>query len=258
METQILHFEDPTPTTAPGAGVRAHWYRPLRRRDIPRAVVVLPIQGGDYEVSRHFADAFAGAGFDVLRFERRAEWLDPQAEIESVGALIPAYVRDIRLGIAKWRELLADAHGATIDVGLFGVSMGAMMGTLILAEEPDIRRAVLCIGGGNLADILVDGRDKELDAWRAIVTERVGGAAAFRERVGEVVGPTDVLDAAPRVGAERIHFVAARFDRVVPWVASVRLWTALGRPKRTVLPCGHYSAAVFVPWIRRAAIRWLS
>ena len=50
--------------------------------------------------------------------------------------------------------------------------------------------------------------------------------------------------------------VSARFDRVVRWNRSQALWNAIGHPRRVVLPCGHYSAALFVPLIKLLSRRW--
>lgn len=253
LESERIVVEDPAPLDIPGTGVVAHWYRPQRvhaRNAV--GIVVLPIQGGDYEVSTLFAEAFAKRGFHTLRFERRYEWLDPSVPLDVLARLVPQYVADIRRGIDLWLER-ADAPQR---LGLFGVSMGAITGTLLAAADPRLRATVLCIGGGGLGDILVHGRDEELDAWRLAVAEELGGPEAFVDAARGLAEHVDVLGQAPRVPTDSTFFIAARFDRVVPWFASRQLWQALGRPRRTILPTGHYSAVVAVPWIKHAAARW--
>lgn len=251
-----IEVVDEEPLDIPGTGIVAHWYHPAKPGPRNgRGVVVLPIQGGDYEVSTMFAEYFASRGYHALRFERRAEWLDPSVPLDKLKRLVPQFVADIRKGMDVW--LASEGAPAADRVGLFGVSMGAMTGTLVAAADPRIARSVFCIGGGDLADILVDGRDEELDAWRAAVTAQLGGPEAFAQAARLHVGEVDILGAARSIDAGSNLFIAARFDRVVPWKASLKLWEAIGQPKRMVLPTGHYSAVVAVPIIKSAALRWL-
>lgn len=214
--------------------------------------MLLPIQGGDYEVSTLFAEYFAKKGYHTLRFERRAEWLDPSVPLEVLASLVPRFVADVRRTIDVW----LDHADAPERIGLFGVSMGAITGTMVSAADPRIDATILCIGGGGLSDILVHGRDEELDAWRDAMSEQLGGRAAFDEAARLHVDAIDVLGAAKDVDTETTFFIGARFDKVVPWFASTNLWKALGEPRRSVLPTGHYSAVVAVPWIKSAALRW--
>lgn len=250
---------DETPSSIPGDGVTAHWYRPTREHARNACgIVCLPIQGGDYEVSTLFAETFTKRGFHTLRLERRAEWLDPEVPLDTLAQLVPRFVSDIGRAIDAW----LDRDGAPTTIGLFGVSMGAMTGTLLAAADGRIQAQTLCIGGGELADILRDGRDTELDAWRDAITDSLGGPEAFDQAVAQHVTGIGVLDAAKQLDPDRTLFIGARFDQVVPWSASVRLWDAIGKPKRITLPTGHYSAVVGVPWIKFAATRhfdrWLT
>ncbi len=254
--SQRIALPDNVPTDIPGEGIVAHWYRPtiVHAERNQRGVVCLPIQGGDYEVSTLLAEFLAKRGYHTLRFERRAEWLDHEVALPVLAQLVPHFVADIRRTVDHWLGL-PDAPTAP-TLGLLGVSMGAMTGTLLAASDPRFAAVVLCIGGGELSDILVDGRDTELDAWRVHMVEKLGGAEEFANEVRTHVRQIGVLDAGAQLDAKRTLFVAARFDRVVPWSASKRLWNAIGQPKRITLPTGHYSAAIGLPLIKSAATRW--
>ena len=259
--SRVVAVEDPEPTSVPGDGLRAHWYEPARENTRNgRGIICLPIQGGDYEISTLFAEYFSSLGYHTLRFERRAEWLDPNLPIEQLAALVPRFVSDVSRVIDEWLSL--DGAPDATELGLFGVSMGAMTGTMVAANDERIRARVFCIGGGGLDDILLAGRDTELDEWRDAVSESLGGRDAFNELARKSVGSIDLLGSASRLTPEQTLFVGARFDRVVPWSASVRLWEAMHRPRRVVLPTGHYSAVVALPWIKWASRRhfdgWLA
>jgi dienelactone hydrolase len=247
----IVLSPDPEPVFSEGQ-VTMHWHvaAPHPRRNLV-GILALPIQGGDYDVSTHFAAHFAKKGFHVLRFERRAEWLEASRSIDDLARLALQYRRDVVRGLDQWQGL--DEMTAT-RFGLMGISMGAMVGAGVAGTDPRIEAAVLCIGGGDMADVLARGRDTELDQYRADLSKRLEiSESDLLPRFRDALDPIDSTVHAPNIDADRTLFFGARFDRVVPWRNNRLLWSALGKPRRWVLPCGHYSSVAFVP-----LIRWLS
>jgi pimeloyl-ACP methyl ester carboxylesterase len=253
---ETIRLPDPPGLDAPGDGVVAHWHRPADGAPTGKpGIVVLPIQGGDYEISILFARHFAATGHHALRFERRAEWLDASRPPEALAVLLRIFVDDVRRGIDRWLEVAPVGP----DLGLFGVSMGAMSGTLVAAKEPRLTRRMLVLGGGPLADILATARDTEINKFRRELAARLGvGEADLFPLFREGLEGLDPLTHAAALDPADTLVISARFDRVVRYSYQTRLWEALGRPRRTVLPCGHYSAAVFVPWIKRRATQWFA
>ncbi len=251
---KTVHLPDLPGVDVPGAGVTFHWHPP--ERPGPRArhgIVVPPILAGDYEVSTLFASSFASRGYSCLRFERRVEWLDAEREPEVLGPLVAQYVEDIRRGIAWWSE----AGDLSAPLGLFGVSMGAIIGTVLAAREPSLGPAVLCMGGGPLTEVLTTAREEMFDDFRSDLTKRLGGwESALMPRFVRSMKGHDPIEMAPLLDPSRVLFVGTIFDRVIHPTHQNRLWEALGRPRRIRLPCGHYSAALFVPLIRYLAGRW--
>ena len=250
-----VFLPDDSPNPHGGDGVVAHWHRPATPGPRARAgVVMLPIQGGDYEVSTMLASALARQGYHCLRFERRAEWLEADRDLADLGTLVCQYEVDIRRGIDWWLEQNAFAPER---LGLMGVSMGAVMGSRVAAADPRIRASVFVIGGGDLAEILYRAHDKEIGAYRNDLAKRLGvSVPELRPLFHDALDAEDNLRTAGGMNAETTLFLAARFDRVVPWACSRKLWETIGRPRRRILPCGHYSTVVFVPYVKRAARRW--
>ena len=238
-----------------GEGVTAHWHRPAAPGPRARAgVVMLPIQGGEYEVSTMLAAYLARRGYHCLRFERRAEWLEADRELADLAALVPQYEADVRRGIDWW---LAQGAFDPKRLGLMGVSMGAMMGSRVAAADDRIRASVLVIGGGDLAGILLHGHDKEIRAYRRDLARRLGlSLPELGPPLHEALEPVDNLRVASGMNAATTLFLAARFDRVIAWRRSRQLWEAIGRPRRRILPCGHYSTVVFVPYVKWASCKW--
>ncbi|MCB9727638.1 MAG: hypothetical protein H6744_16845 [Deltaproteobacteria bacterium] len=251
---EAIHLADGPGCLLPTGGVTAWWYRPERPGPRARAgVVVLPIQGGDYEVSTHFAEAFARMGYHALRFERRAEWLEPERPLDELVLLLRQYRQDVRDGMTEWLA----RPGGPERLGLFGVSMGAGVGAAVAGVDSRLRASVLCIGGSGLARVLMETEDTDIRAYRDALAARLGqDLPTLARTLGEALSPVDPEHEAGGMDATTTLFIAARFDRVVRWRESLALWRAIGRPRRVTLPCGHYSAAVFVPWIRWLARRW--
>jgi hypothetical protein len=251
---EVIRLEDAPGAEGEGGGITAHWYRPTISGVRSRVgIVVLPIQGGDYEVSKHFAEAFAAMGYHALRFERRAEWLVAERPLEEMTSLLERYRQDVRAGMTEW---LARPDGPE-RLGLFGVSMGAGVGAAVAGVDSRIEASVLCIGGSGLARVLMETADTEIRLYRDALAARLGqDLPTLARTLHDVLAPLDPEHDARGMNAATTLFITARFDRVVRWREGLALWRAIGRPRRVILPCGHYSAVVFVPWIRWLARRW--
>jgi dienelactone hydrolase len=260
--TETVVFPEPADSVFPAEGVRAHLCRPVVPSARTRAaIVVLPVTGGDYGETRLFSDHLAAKGFTTLRFERRADWLfthgDGRGEArepEAIARLATEYARDVQRGLA-WLRARPDVDPAR--VGILGLSLGAIIASRVAAADPDLRGVVLLIGGAGLADIVLSANDREVAQYRAALSARHGvPEPELAPLLHAAFDPVDNLPDLPRLGRERTLLVTARFDAVVRRVYGDRLWEAAGRPERSLLPCGHYSTVLFVPWLRRRVRRW--
>jgi pimeloyl-ACP methyl ester carboxylesterase len=141
--------------------------------------------------------------------------------------------------------------------GLFGVSMGGMVASVLMALEPKLAAGVICLAGGDLADIIrhsTEGRIVRWRRWRREV-DGLGPAQIAQEIERELV--TEPLRFAPHVAGDKVFLVATRLDQVVPMRNQDLLWESLGRPERLVLPLSHYSAILGLDRILSSADRFL-
>ena len=74
------------------------------------------------------------------------------------------------------------------------------------------------------------------------------------ETTGEAHFP---LTFAPRIESGRCLMINAKQDEVIPRQCTDALWQAAGQPTLLWVPSGHYSAAWFLPTIRRTAVDFL-
>ena len=251
-----IYFPDRPDSLFPGKGLDAFEYRPKKKnRHSGMGIILLPIQGGDYEVSTYFADYFVSKGFSCLRFSRRAEWLVPERPFSSLALLFREYVIDIRRGLEWWKE---SGHVDADRVGLFGVSMGAIVGSVVTALEcPSLRASVLVLGGSSLADILLTADDEEINEIRRIWLERFNNQKDILSReLHNALDPVNPLRIASRICIPSTLMIHARFDAVVRYPLSTAIWEAAGKPDRITIPTGHYSSVFLIHYIRWKACRW--
>ena len=248
-----VHFPDSDGRPTPSTGVDAYLYEPPGKGPGP-GIIILPIQGGDYEVSIYFAEYLASKGYPCLRFERRAEWLEVSRGFDQLSDLILEYTKDIRRGLDWWistGKILPDR------VGLFGVSMGANIGAILVSLDERIRSAVLVIGGVGIADIIMTAKDEEIGAYRrAVQKERGIPAKQMRREILEALDPIETAAFTNVVDPDGILMFSAVFDKLVRWRHSTAQWEALSRPERITLPTGHYSSVLFIRYVRFKSLKY--
>lgn len=246
------------PSIESGKEVRAYFYRPSGRGPFP-VVVILPITEGDF-FTEHFARFLAEQRFAVLRYESRGEFsvIIPRSQTGR-GALqrfkdyFHAYAVDILRGI-DWLESQPEIDRARI--GLFGISQGAVVGSLVAGLDPRIRSGVFILGGGGLAGILSSTEEKGLAQLRErILLSGEFPENSFHHEADAAFSLIDPLTYAHCVKPSTMLLVDARFDRVILPTYADLLWNKMGKPPRLQLPAGHYTAGLFLPYIRSATLR---
>lgn len=242
-----VQLEATTPGDPAAHLVQVIHYAPRRRvAERAPAVVVSPILGGKNELAEALAAALAEAGLHAAVVLRAESYFDSAAPADRLERVLRTAVIDRRRAV-EWLAARPDVDPERI--GACGVSSGAVATVLLAAAEPRVRAAALVMGGGDLAGVIVRSAEPRI---RRYVREKAaaGVPPAELERRLAAGLVSDPLALAPAVDARRTLVVQTRFDDVVPPGHQDRLWAALGRPERYLLPAGHYSAIVYLPWLR--------
>jgi hypothetical protein len=129
-------------------------------------------------------------------------------------------------------------------MGLVGVSLGAIVGTVLAAVEPRIQAACLLMAGADLPALLVDTGESRVTGWARLECERSRLTSEGLERLLRTVLCSDPAAVAGYIETERVFLFTAQLDAVVPRRNGELLWEALGRPARMLAPVGHYTAAL--------------
>ena len=218
-------------------------------------VLTLPILGGGRELMRIVGAELARRGHVVGWAERVGSALRP-------GQTGPELERMLRRTVVHNRMLVDwAAHQDWVDpdaLACVGMSMGGMIGCVLLAAEPRLTAGALCLAGGDLPQLVLrttEGRAVRWRRWRRL-TDGIGGDELRRELDGFLV--SDPARLGPYVDTEKVLLVGGRFDEVVPRANQDVLWESLGRPRRLLLPLGHYTSALALEPILSAVDRFFA
>lgn len=214
------------------------------------AILLLPGIWGDRIISG-FAQELVAKGFVCLQFssQRYLTGLrSAAARLDTLAALIQQQVVEAAQ-LVDWlsRQPSVDPK----RIGLLGISLGAIVGTLLTEANQEITAAAYLLGGGNLPEIMISPQGYVKGRIRdRIMLENGWNAEEFKRQAVSALKPVDPLTYAGRLDAARILMVNGRFDKVIPYPNAKELWEALGQPDWIVLPAGHYTASFFDRYIR--------
>ncbi len=162
--------------------------------------------------------------------------------------------QDLELLLARIGQAVLDSRRAILwlgqqpDVdderlGLSGTSLGSFVGALVVGTEPAVDRCALILGGGRVADVVWSAREM------ASVKRRCEAMGLTYEDVSEHLEVIEPLRFAHRIRSAAVLMINARHDEVVPPAASESLWRALGQPEIVWVDAGHYTAALYLPYL---------
>ncbi|MFT4513202.1 MAG: pimeloyl-ACP methyl ester carboxylesterase [Planctomycetota bacterium] len=212
-------------------------------------VLLVPILAGGRELMGLVAQRLAAYGFDVAFCERAGRALSPPQRGPELDELFRRTVLHQRL-LLKW---LRHADQPPSSLHVLGISMGGIISTVLAAIDHDLRSAAICLAGADLANLVLVSSESKVQEWLAWRQETDGiGLDNLRWELSQSLSHEPARYAAS-VPTEKVLFVSAAFDTVVPRRNQSLLWEGLGRPERLDMPFGHYTAAVALDRVIGAA-----
>ena len=227
------------------------YYRPTGTNRTP-VIVVLPIIGGGYPLEKIFCSYFARQGMAavLVRRDRLKRTID---RLEEVDDILRQAAVDAQQAI-DWVETRSELDASRI--GVFGISMGGIRAAFLTPLDPRIRAAAIGLAGGDLPYIVTHSTEPGLTRRRRGYMEKNGlPEPEFKKELQKVIH-CDPLAVAPSVDPGKVLLVIAAADTAVPTSKQLELRRAMGRPETVFLPTGHYTAFLFVPYIKAACLRF--
>jgi hypothetical protein len=217
------------------------------------AILILPIMGGtNYDLEAYFARSYAKRGFAAVILHR-PDIKKEIHELEDIDVLLRRSVRDAQRTV-DWLQGQPEIDPRRL--GLFGISMGAIRGTMVLALDARVRAGVLGLVGGDVPYILAHTREKSLARERNKVLERLHlSPDELEQRLRRLI-TCEPLTVAPAVDPSRVLMVIAAFDHVIPAQQGWELRRKLGNPEAVRLFSGHYSSVIYAPWLKWRTARF--
>lgn len=227
------------------------YYRPVGTNRTP-VIVVLPIIGGGYPLERIFCSYFARQGMAAV-LVRRDRLKKTIEQLEEVDDILRQAAVDARQAL-DWVETRPEIDPSRI--GVFGISMGGIRAAFLTPLDSRIRAAAIGLAGGDVPYIVTHSTEPGLTRRRRSYAERNGLAGPEFERALQKVVTCDPLAVAPAVDPAKVLLVIAAIDSAVPTSKQFELRRAMGCPETVFLPTGHYTAFLYVPYIKSACLQF--
>lgn len=203
-------------TNAKGDTVKGLFLRPKKEGVYPVALLLHGYNSDKETMVKFFGRPLAAKGIACLALDAFQQGERKKETADGPGG--SAFLTILRNTIPDWRQAL-DYLETRKDVdskriGVFGYSMGAMMGSILTAVDSRIKAATLCVGGDFTAPMVV----------KLPAPARLEVAAACPSLFVGYISPRPVLlvnaKADKTVGkemAERLH-AAAKEPKTILWV----------------------------------------
>lgn len=243
---EIWDVTFPSPVKTPHENnntVHCEYYRPtgLAANEKRPAVIVLHIFGGDFALSRLFADSIAQKGGAALFV--KLPYYGPRRQPGVERRMISANPDET---IAGMTQAVLDIRQATgflmsrpeIDgeqLGIFGISLGGITGSLAASCEPRLKNICVLLAGGDLGRIAWEAKDFQRERQKLI--DAGATLADFQKSVAEI----EPLNFAANCRGRRILMLNADKDEIIPKACTEALWTAFDKPDIVWYDGGHYS-----------------
>lgn len=250
---QIQRLRLTFPNAPNNRPIRMDWYRSDKPGRLP-VVVLSPILAGNDLYVREFAHFFSARGLHALIVYRPKEVFSPDRELKDVETHFHESVIGLRQAI-DWLQTQKEVHPS--QIGCYGISLGAILTTILTAVEPRIKASVLGLPAGQIPEIIMSTQDKAIRKRRRAYLEKQGWSQERALQELKKVLISEPMRFAPGVTPSRVLVIAGLFDRVLGFHRSMDLWRAMGRPKLIVLPTGHYSAYLATPYLKMATYSFL-
>lgn len=207
-------------------------------------VVILPITRGDYP-TKAVAAYLADHGMASLLFLSRPTFTgNAEKDFNALAAQLHDYVVEVRQAL-DW--LTQQPSIDTDRIGLLGMSLGAIVGSLTTGVDPRVRSEVLLLGGGDLPGIIFSTRERSFVKMRnRLMEEQRVSPEALKQDAEKTLATVEPLNYAYRLPPNNILMINAYFDQAIPRPYTLALWEKIGKPHLVFVPAGHYTAILFL------------
>ncbi len=236
----------------PNTTVWGHLYIPKETMGsgLPPVVLALPIMAApNVWIEMRFVHAFLRKGIAVFLLEMPYQFHRVPKPLVPSGQVFLARKAG-KLG-ANFRQSISDARRAItwlegsgkVDpkrIGLFGVSLGAIVSASVYSRDSRPRAAVLMLGGADFPDLVFKGD---------MTAEFVENAGITKDEMVKAWEGLDPLEYKEANKGKTVFLINAKWDRVIPPENARKLKEAFPDSKQLWVPLGHYGSILHLVWV---------
>ncbi|MHC4829372.1 MAG: alpha/beta hydrolase family protein, partial [Planctomycetota bacterium] len=254
-ESGVIVYDLTFPSGRPSAHaenntVHCRFYQtPVKDGEKAPLAFVLHHLGGDFSAEALLAEFLAESGVHALEVEfpyygprRPKKGPAPKGLMQ---ADFTAAVSAMRQAICDFRRALDWVESRNdVDmkrVGVTGVSLGGILGSIVSGVDQRFQRNVYIIAGGDLGGIIMNPSGETRRA-REVIAKKGWSI----DDVRQLVNPIEPLRYAHRIDGRGAMMITAGQDQIIPKASSDALWEAIGKPPRHFYPTDHYIVATFL------------
>ncbi|MDE2143616.1 MAG: hypothetical protein KGJ84_14505 [Elusimicrobia bacterium] len=219
------------------------------------AVLVLPVMAApNVWIETQFAQRFVRDGLVVMwlemptQFHRRPDPSEPSGQVflARTAKHLAMNFRQSVLDARRALGVLAARPEVEPDrMALFGISLGAIVGSVTYSVDPRPRYAAFLLGGADFPSLLLSS---------SLTGPFARKMSLKPEELKAAWAGLDPLDYRDRNKDKPVLLVNASWDTVIPRANALKLAEAFPAARRVWVPFGHYSAILHMFWMPR----WVS
>ncbi len=220
-----------------GERVTAVFHFPKDAAEKVPCLVLLYGIGQEMDFVDEIADPYVQAGYAILCIEQYGQGERKLKKKSGLDGLIHLTERLPRMVIEARRVVDYLETRPEIDqdqLTLFGISLGAIMGSSALAMEPRFKSGILMWGGGDLPRLLTENefvRNGEVPRSHRIALRLLGSA---------LFGTAEPLKRIAAISPRPLLFQNALQDEIIPRACTDAYYEKAGDPKEILwYECGH-------------------
>ncbi len=216
-------------------------------------ILVLPIFGGNNSISSTFARYFAKHGFAAAIVHRQNKYKEI-GYLTHPNQIMRQIIFDHKQAL-DWIESRPELDSARI--GVFGVSMGGIKSALLSALDQRVSASVIALAGGDLPYLLSHTDEEKIKKERELLLkEKDISLQELQQKLSTEI-ECDPLNYAQYIDAGKTLIILAVFDRTVAFHKGIELKKKIGNPDTIYLLSGHYSAIIYLPYVKYQARKFL-
>jgi len=229
--------EDPNDT------IHGHYYVPKGVDEPHAGAVVLHWLGGSFDPLRVICRGMALKGMSTLMIymphygPRRGPARERMmASLDGGGELALRTFRQSVLDTRRAGDWLSSRPEVDKDrLGIMGISLGCILGSLTAGIDPAFKRHCFVIGGGDLAGVVMNGSPEAMG-----VSAALGATGMSLEDLRAVWEPIDPLTYASRLSGKTVMMINMTKDEIFPLESTNALKDAIGVEEIEWFEGGHY------------------